>query len=109
MRIKTYRIKLPSKRYDYKPLITLIYNHAICILKAKNKVHRESVKRADKDGIAIQGQQATQTLTRDFIEEALIISDLFNLNEYAAVELLLAGNKRAILIPQIRLLLITRN
>ena len=67
-----------------------VYNRAICILKAKNKVHRESVKRADKDGIAIQGQQ---TLTRDFIEEALIISDLFNLNEYAAVELLLAGKE----------------
>ena len=51
------------------------------------------MKRADKEGIAIQGQQATQTLARDFIEEALIISDLFNLNEYAAVELLLAGEK----------------
>ena len=49
------------------------------------------MKRADKEGIAVQGQQATQTLERDFIEEALIISDLFDLNEYAAVELLLAG------------------
>ena len=49
------------------------------------------MRRADKEGIAVQGQQATQTLARDFIEEALIISDLFDLNEYAAVELLLAG------------------
>lgn len=54
-------------------------------------MHRESVKRATKEGIAIQGQQVTQILTPDFIEEALIISDLFDLNEYAAVELLLAG------------------
>ncbi len=60
-------------------------------LQAKNKVHREAVKNADKTGIAILGQQATQTLSKDFIDEALIISDLFDLNEYAAVELLLAG------------------
>ena len=70
-----------------------LYNPSFLPKGEETKVHRESVKRADKEGIAIQGQQATQTLARDFIEEALIISDLFNLNEYAAVELLLAGEK----------------
>ena len=61
------------------------------MFQAKNKVHREAVKKADVEGIVIQGQQGTQTLSKQFIEEALIISDLFNLNEYAAVELLMAG------------------
>ena len=41
--------------------------------------------------ILLQGQQAPQLLSKDFIQEALIISDLFDLNEFAAVELLIAG------------------
>ena len=49
------------------------------------------MKKADKVGLAIQGQQTPHILTPQFIDEALIISDLFNLNEYAAVELLLTG------------------
>ncbi len=64
------------------------------MFQARNKVHREAVKKANVEGIAIQGQQVAQTLAKDFIEEALIISDLFELNEYAAVELLLAGKYR---------------
>ena len=47
--------------------------------------------KADSVGLPIEGQQVTQILAKSFIEEALIISDLFDLNEYAAVELLLAG------------------
>ena len=41
--------------------------------------------------ILLQGQQTPQLLSKDFIQEALIISDLFDLNEFAAVELLIAG------------------
>ncbi len=59
--------------------------------QAKNKVYREAVRKAYVQGIVIQGQQGTQTLSKAFIEEALIISDLFDLNEYAAIELLMAG------------------
>ena len=47
--------------------------------------------KADSVGLPVEGQQVTQILAKSFIEEALIISDLFDLNEYAAVELLLAG------------------
>ena len=35
----------------------------------------------------------TQTLSAEFIAEALTISDLFELNEVASVELLLAGDQ----------------
>lgn len=49
------------------------------------------MQNAERVGLTVQGQKAPLTLTKPFIEEALIISDLFDLNEYAAVELLLAG------------------
>ncbi|KAK2179080.1 hypothetical protein NP493_515g00009 [Ridgeia piscesae] len=61
---------------------------------AKNATHREEVLKADSVGLPIEGQQVTQILAKSFIEEALIISDLFDLNEYAAVELLLAGENQ---------------
>ncbi|XP_014664623.1 PREDICTED: LOW QUALITY PROTEIN: nuclear pore complex protein Nup205-like [Priapulus caudatus] len=57
----------------------------------KNPAHREMVKNAAKEGLPIEGQKGSQLLSSHLIEEALIISDLFNLNEIAAVELLLAG------------------
>ncbi|XP_013384593.1 nuclear pore complex protein Nup205 [Lingula anatina] len=61
---------------------------------AKDSAQRETVKKATTEGITIQGQQGTQTLSQQFIDEAIILSDLFNLNEYAAVELLMAGENQ---------------
>lgn len=49
------------------------------------------VKKATKEGLPVYAEQRTQTLSQDFIDEALIFSDLFNVNEFAAVEFLLAG------------------
>ena len=64
----------------------------ICFyLQAKNAEARAAVKKADVVGITISGQPGVRTLPKSFIDEALIISDLFDLNEYSAVELLLAG------------------
>lgn len=37
------------------------------------------------------GDQSKQTFSSPFIEEALILSDLFQMSEIAAVELLMAG------------------
>ena len=61
------------------------------VSQAKNATHRLEIQKADTVGLPVEGQQVTQILTGSFIEEAVIISDLFDLNEYAAVELLLAG------------------
>uniref|UniRef100_UPI00398EB3E1 nuclear pore complex protein Nup205 isoform X2 n=1 Tax=Pristiophorus japonicus TaxID=55135 RepID=UPI00398EB3E1 len=58
---------------------------------AKNVQHREKVKKSSVEGIAIQGQQGTRLLPEQLITEAFILSDLFNIGELAAVELLLAG------------------
>ena len=49
------------------------------------------MKKATKEGLPVYTEQRTQILSQDFIDEALIFSDLFNINEFAAVEFLLAG------------------
>lgn len=41
--------------------------------------------------MAIQGQQGAPLLPEQLISEAFILSDLFDLGELAALELLLAG------------------
>ncbi|KAM8974449.1 nuclear pore complex protein Nup205 isoform 2-T2 [Pelodytes ibericus] len=57
----------------------------------KSPQQHEKIKKASTDGIAIQGQEGTRPLPEQLITEAFILSDLFNIGEVAAVELLLAG------------------
>ena len=54
------------------------------------------MRQANTVGLTVQGSDSsssgtTQILSTDFITEALTISDLFDLNEIASVELLMAG------------------
>jgi len=64
-------------------------------LKARIPDDRKAVREADRVGLPLKADGRpggrTQTLTTEFIAEALTISDLFELNEVASVELLLAG------------------
>ncbi|KAM6168225.1 nuclear pore complex protein Nup205-like [Erethizon dorsatum] len=57
----------------------------------KNVQQHEMVQKASTEGVAIQGQQGTRPLPEKLIKEAFILSDLFDIGELAAVELLLAG------------------
>lgn len=57
----------------------------------KSAEQREKIRKASTEGIAIQGQQGVRLLPEQLISEAFILSDLFNLGELAALELLLAG------------------
>ncbi|KAK7818058.1 hypothetical protein U0070_014653 [Myodes glareolus] len=57
----------------------------------KNVQQHEKVQKASTEGVAIQGQQGTRLLPEQLIKEAFIISDLFDIGELSAVELLLAG------------------
>ncbi|XP_064145752.1 nuclear pore complex protein Nup205 isoform X2 [Loxodonta africana] len=57
----------------------------------KNVQQHEKVQKASTEGVAIQGQQGTRLLPEQLIKEAFILSDLFDIGELAAVELLLAG------------------
>lgn len=52
---------------------------------------------ANTQGIQLSNQLNPQTLTTDFISEALTLSELFNLNEIAAVDLLLSGIQNLLL------------
>ncbi|KYO17521.1 nuclear pore complex protein Nup205 [Alligator mississippiensis] len=57
----------------------------------KNAQQHEKIQKASTEGVAIQGQQGTRLLPEQLIREAFILSDLFDIGELAAVELLLAG------------------
>lgn len=61
----------------------------------KSAEQREKVRKASTEGIAIQGQQGVRLLPEQLISEAFILSDLFDLGELAALELLLAGTHPA--------------
>ncbi|VDN08960.1 unnamed protein product [Dibothriocephalus latus] len=57
----------------------------------KSMTDRQLVKKADSEAISLPGVSQKILLTRDIIEEACTISDLFDFNELAAVELLLSA------------------
>ncbi|KAI3371589.1 hypothetical protein L3Q82_024149, partial [Scortum barcoo] len=57
----------------------------------KSAEQREKVRKASTEGIAIQGQQGSRLLPEQLLREAFILSDLFDIGELAALELLLAG------------------
>ncbi|XP_055955132.1 nuclear pore complex protein Nup205 [Patella vulgata] len=88
--------KQPGAAYDLEVALRKHKPDFISLLKkpAKNNAHREAVKKATTEGLVVQGEQRTQTLSQQFISEALIISDLFDMNELAAVELLMAGENQ---------------
>ena len=50
------------------------------------------MRKASTEGIAIQGQQGSRLVPEQLLTEALILSDMFDMGELAALELLLAGN-----------------
>ncbi|XP_045195259.2 nuclear pore complex protein Nup205-like [Mercenaria mercenaria] len=79
--------------HDLEVMLKRHKNDFLTLLKniPKNATHREAVKKSNTVGLPIHGEQRTQTFPDSFIEEAIIISDLFDLNEFAALELLIAG------------------
>ncbi|XP_061677386.1 nuclear pore complex protein Nup205 isoform X2 [Syngnathoides biaculeatus] len=60
----------------------------------KSAEQREKVRKASTEGIAIQGQQGSRLLPEQLLSEAFILSDLFDVGELAALELLLAGEQQ---------------
>ncbi|KAM4733383.1 LOW QUALITY PROTEIN: nuclear pore complex protein Nup205 [Anableps anableps] len=60
----------------------------------KSSEQREKVRKASTEGIAIQGQQGSRLLPEKLLTEAFILSDLFDIGELAALELLLAGEQQ---------------
>uniref|UniRef100_A0A8D3C189 Nucleoporin 205 n=1 Tax=Scophthalmus maximus TaxID=52904 RepID=A0A8D3C189_SCOMX len=60
----------------------------------KSAEQREKVRKASTEGIAIQGQQGSRLLPEQLLTEAFILSDLFDIGELTALELLLAGEQQ---------------
>uniref|UniRef100_A0A3Q3H1S5 Nucleoporin 205 n=1 Tax=Kryptolebias marmoratus TaxID=37003 RepID=A0A3Q3H1S5_KRYMA len=60
----------------------------------KSAEQREKVRKASTEGIAIQGQQGSRLVPEQLLTEAFILSDLFDIGELAALELLLAGEQQ---------------
>ncbi|XP_028263251.1 nuclear pore complex protein Nup205 isoform X1 [Parambassis ranga] len=60
----------------------------------KSAEQRDKVRKASTEGIAIQGQQGSRLLPEQLLTEAFILSDLFDIGELAALELLLAGEQQ---------------
>lgn len=67
--------------------------HFVSLFKnpPKSVEQREKVRKASTEGIAIQGQQGSRLLPEQLLTEAFILSDLFDIGELSALELLLAG------------------
>ncbi|XP_011474796.1 nuclear pore complex protein Nup205 [Oryzias latipes] len=60
----------------------------------KSTDQKEKVRKASTEGIAIQGQQGSRLLPEQLLTEAFILSDLFDIGEMAALELLLTGEQQ---------------
>ncbi|PRD32161.1 UNVERIFIED_CONTAM: nuclear pore complex protein [Trichonephila clavipes] len=60
----------------------------------RSPIHRDAVKQASTTGIAVVGRAGLQILPQSLIDEALIISDMFDLNELTSLELLIAGQQQ---------------
>ncbi|RVE72288.1 hypothetical protein OJAV_G00060240 [Oryzias javanicus] len=60
----------------------------------KSADQKEKVRKASTEGIAIQGQQGSRLLPEQLLTEAFILSDLFDIGEMAALELLLTGEQQ---------------
>lgn len=62
-------------------------------LQPKNAKSREEIQKGITDGVNLPGLGLTM-LSKDLVDESIIISDMFNLNEYIALELLCTAQQQ---------------
>lgn len=62
--------------------------------QAKNAAHRAQLEKAVKEGVELPNFPKIHTLPMDFIQEAMLLSDILDLNEISSIELLLAGEQQ---------------
>lgn len=62
-------------------------------LQPKNAKSREEIQKGITDGVNLPGLGHT-ILSKDLVDESIIISDMFNLNEYKALELLCTAQQQ---------------
>ncbi|KAL1426441.1 hypothetical protein MTO96_003441 [Rhipicephalus appendiculatus] len=74
---------------------------ALLVNPSRCTQHRDAVSRAPQDGIAVSGKATPQLLPQDVVGEALLLSEMFELNELAALELVLAAQQQLPLFPEL--------
>ena len=52
------------------------------------------LRKSIKDGLELPNFPNLHTLPQDYIDETLLLSDILDLNEVSAIELLLAGEQQ---------------
>ncbi|RWS24745.1 nuclear pore complex protein Nup205-like protein, partial [Leptotrombidium deliense] len=82
--------------YEFENLLKIHKNDFNSLLKnpPRNAIHKEIVSKASKDGInIIQHQSQSKTIIPAMmVEEALILSEMFDLNELISLELIITGS-----------------
>lgn len=63
-------------------------------MQAPTANHRSQVRAAATNGLLLPGRANPVTPPQFFVDEALLLSDLLELNELSAIELLLAGEQQ---------------
>ncbi|KAI9590013.1 nuclear pore complex protein Nup205 [Glossina fuscipes] len=60
----------------------------------KNERNREQLKIHTSQGIPISGSSRTMVVSKDFVDECIIISDMYDLDEFLALELLCTAQRQ---------------
>lgn len=76
--------------FPLKPLVSPVQTQII--FKGKDPNHREAVSKSVREPISLPYVQQKVTLSQDFTDEVIALSDLFDANELLMVDLLLTGN-----------------
>ena len=68
---------------------------------SRSSLHRETVSSAVKDGISVieNGRRAKKVLPQQVVEEALLLSSMFDINEFTALELIITGQDQVFRFP----------
>ena len=61
--------------------------------QSKNSKSRAVVKKSETEGVSVAGIEY-HTVPKDMVEEALILSDMYDLDELMALDLLTTGKSR---------------
>lgn len=68
-------------------VINVLLKLFLLFTKPKNAASREELKKGTEDGITVRGL-GHEVLSKELYQEAIILSDMYNMNEFAALDLL---------------------
>lgn len=70
----------------------IIYHLTFCyILQPRDEKCRAELRNCASKNVAVSGRQNSVVISQDLLQETIILSDLFEVNEYVALDLLCVG------------------